>query len=285
MKPSLARGEIQLIGATTIAEYRKYIEKDAALERRFQPVTVEEPTEEEAVRILEGIKGKYEAHHHVTITPEAVEAAVRLSSRYINDRNLPDKAIDLIDEAAVSARLHAMDAPDKAKEISDKIRELDWEMEKAIRVEAFAQMAEIKKKQDALVKKQERLLKKREKREEENTLSIGENEIAEVVAQWTKIPVQKLAEKESERLLKLEKTLHKRVIGQEEAVTAVAKAIRRGRVGLKDPNRPIGSFLFLGPTGVGKTELSKALAEAMFGSEDAMIRVDMSEYMEGHSGI
>lgn len=283
MKPSLARGEIQLIGATTIAEYRKYIEKDAALERRFQPVTVEEPTEEEAVRILEGIKGKYEAHHHVTITPEAVEAAVRLSSRYINDRNLPDKAIDLIDEAAASARLHAMDAPDKAKEISDKIRELDWEMEKAIRVEAFAQMAEIKKKQDALVKKQERLLKKREKREEENTLSIGKNEIAEVVAQWTKIPVQKLAEKESERLLKLEKTLHKRVIGQEEAVTAVAKAIRRGRVGLKDPNRPIGSFLFLGPTGVGKTELSKALAEAMFGSEDAMIRVDMSEYMEGHS--
>ena len=283
MKPSLARGEIQLIGATTIAEYRKYIEKDAALERRFQPVTVEEPTEEEAVRILEGIKGKYEAHHHVTITPEAVEAAVRLSSRYINDRNLPDKAIDLIDEAAASARLHAMDAPDKAKEISDKIRELDWEIEKAIRVEAFAQMAEIKKKQDALVKKQERLLKKREKREEENTLSIGENEIAEVVAQWTKIPVQKLAEKESERLLKLEKTLHKRVIGQEEAVTAVAKAIRRGRVGLKDPNRPIGSFLFLGPTGVGKTELSKALAEAMFGSEDAMIRVDMSEYMEGHS--
>lgn len=283
MKPSLARGEIQLIGATTIAEYRKYIEKDAALERRFQPVTVEEPTEEEAVRILEGIKGKYEAHHHVTITPEAVEAAVRLSSRYINDRNLPDKAIDLIDEAAASARLHAMDAPDKAKEISDKIRELDWEMEKAIRVEAFAQMAEIKKKQDALVKKQERLLKKREKREEENTLSIGENEIAEVVAQWTKIPVQKLAEKESERLLKLEKTLHKRVIGQEETVTAVAKAIRRGRVGLKDPNRPIGSFLFLGPTGVGKTELSKALAEAMFGSEDAMIRVDMSEYMEGHS--
>ena len=283
LKPSLSRGEIQIIGATTIQEYRKHIEKDAALERRFQPVTVEEPTEEEAVRILEGIKGKYEAHHHVTITPEAVEAAVRLSSRYINDRNLPDNAIDLIDEAAASARLHAMDAPDKAKEISDKIRELDWEMEKAIRVEAFAQMAEIKKKQDALVKKQERLLKKREKREEENTLSIGENEIAEVVAQWTKIPVQKLAEKESERLLKLEKTLHKRVIGQEEAVTAVAKAIRRGRVGLKDPNRPIGSFLFLGPTGVGKTELSKALAEAMFGSEDAMIRVDMSEYMEGHS--
>ncbi len=283
MKPSLARGEIQLIGATTIAEYRKYIEKDAALERRFQPVTVEEPTEEEAVRILEGIKGKYEDHHHVQITPEAIEAAVRLSSRYINDRNLPDKAIDLIDEAAASARLHALDVPDKAKEISDRIREMDQEMEKAIRMEAFDQMAEIKKQQDALVKKYDRLMKKREKQEAGGTLSIGENEIAEVVAQWTKIPVQKLAEKESERLLKLEKTLHKRVIGQEEAVTAVAKAMRRGRVGLKDPNRPIGSFLFLGPTGVGKTELSKALAEAMFGSEDAMIRVDMSEYMEGHS--
>ena len=283
MKPSLARGEIQLIGATTIAEYRKYIEKDAALERRFQPVTVEEPTEEEAVRILEGIKGKYEAHHHVNITPEAVEAAVRLSSRYINDRNLPDKAIDLIDEAAASARLHVLDVPDKAKEISDRIHEMDREMERAIRMEAFDQMAEIKKQQDTLVKKYDRLMKKREKQEEGNTLSIGENEIAEVVAQWTKIPVQKLAEKESERLLKLEKTLHKRVIGQEEAVTAVARAMRRGRVGLKDPNRPIGSFLFLGPTGVGKTELSKALAEAMFGSEDAMIRVDMSEYMEGHS--
>ena len=283
MKPSLARGEIQLIGATTIAEYRKYIEKDAALERRFQPVTVEEPTEEEAVRILEGIKGKYEDHHHVQITPEAIEAAVRLSSRYINDRNLPDKAIDLIDEASASARLSAWDAPDKAKEIADRIHEMDQEMERAIRMEAFDQMAEIKKQQDALVKKYDRLMKKREKQEAGNVISIGENEIAEVVAQWTKIPVQKLAEKESERLLKLEKTLHKRVIGQEEAVTAVARAMRRGRVGLKDPNRPIGSFLFLGPTGVGKTELSKALAEAMFGSEDAMIRVDMSEYMEGHS--
>ena len=283
LKPSLARGELQLIGATTISEYRKYIEKDAALERRFQPVTVEEPTEEEAVRILEGIKGKYEDHHHVQITPEAIEAAVRLSSRYINDRNLPDKAIDLIDEASASARLSALDAPDKAKEIADRIHEMDQEMERAIRMEAFDQMAEIKKQQDALVKKYDRLMKKREKQEAGNVISIGENEIAEVVAQWTKIPVQKLAEKESERLLKLEKTLHKRVIGQEEAVTAVARAMRRGRVGLKDPNRPIGSFLFLGPTGVGKTELSKALAEAMFGSEDAMIRVDMSEYMEGHS--
>ena len=283
LKPSLARGEMQLIGATTLTEYRKYIEKDAALERRFQPVTVEEPTEEEAVRILEGIKGKYEDHHHVQITPEAIEAAVRLSSRYINDRNLPDKAIDLIDEASASARLSALDAPDKAKEIADRIHEMDQEMERAIRMEAFDQMAEIKKQQDALVKKYDRLMKKREKQEAGNVISIGENEIAEVVAQWTKIPVQKLAEKESERLLKLEKTLHRRVIGQEEAVTAVARAMRRGRVGLKDPNRPIGSFLFLGPTGVGKTELSKALAEAMFGSEDAMIRVDMSEYMEGHS--
>lgn len=244
---------------------------------------MEEPTEEEAVRILEGIKGKYEDHHHVQITPEAIEAAVRLSSRYINDRNLPDKAIDLIDEASASARLSALDAPDKAKEIADRIHEMDQEMERAIRMEAFDQMAEIKKQQDALVKKYDRLMKKREKQEAGNVISIGENEIAEVVAQWTKIPVQKLAEKESERLLKLEKTLHKRVIGQEEAVTAVARAMRRGRVGLKDPNRPIGSFLFLGPTGVGKTELSKALAEAMFGSEDAMIRVDMSEYMEGHS--
>ena len=283
LKPMLARGELHCIGATTLNEYRKYIEKDAALERRFQPVMIAEPTVEDTIAILRGLKERYEVYHGVKIQDAALIAAATLSNRYITDRFLPDKAIDLIDEAAASARLHAMDAPDKAKEISDKIRELDWEMEKAIRVEAFAQMAEIKKKQDALVKKQERLLKKREKREEENTLSIGENEIAEVVAQWTKIPVQKLAEKESERLLKLEKTLHKRVIGQEEAVTAVAKAIRRGRVGLKDPNRPIGSFLFLGPTGVGKTELSKALAEAMFGSEDAMIRVDMSEYMEGHS--
>ena len=283
MKPSLARGEIQLIGATTIAEYRKYIEKDAALERSFQPVTVEEPTEEEAVRILEGIKGKYEDHHHVQITPEAIEAAVRLSSRYINDRNLPDKAFDLIDEASASARLSALDAPDKAKEIADRIHEMDQEMERAIRMEAFDQMAEIKKQQDALVKKYDRLMKKREKQEAGNVISIGENEIAEVVAQWTKIPVQKLAEKESERLLKLEKTLHKRVIGQEEAVTAVARAMRRGRVRLKEPIRPFGSFLFLGPTGVGKSVLSKALAEAMFGSEDAMIRVDMSEYMEGHS--
>ncbi|MGN0166408.1 MAG: ATP-dependent Clp protease ATP-binding subunit [Acetatifactor sp.] len=283
LKPSLARGELQMIGATTIAEYRKYIEKDAALERRFQPVNVEEPTEEEAIRILEGIKGKYEEHHQVAISSEAVEAAVRLSSRYINDRNLPDKAIDLIDEAAASARLRAMDLPDKYREMQEQIKKMDQQIERSIRMEAFTQAAEIKKKQDELIKKYERMKKRDEARESEKRYTIGENEIAEVVAMWTKIPVQKLAQKESERLLKLESILHKRVIGQEEAVTAVAKAMRRGRVGLKDPRRPIGSFLFLGPTGVGKTELSKALAEAMFGSEDAIIRVDMSEYMEGHS--
>ncbi len=283
LKPSLARGELQLIGATTIAEYRKYIEKDAALERRFQPVNVEEPTEEEAIRILEGVKGKYEEHHQVSITSEAVEAAVRLSARYINDRNLPDKAIDLIDEAAASARLRSMDLPDKQKELLDEIKKMDLQIERSIRMEAFTQAAEIKHNQDELVKKYDRMKKRNENKETLKQFSIGENEIAEAVAMWTKIPVQKLAQKESERLLKLESILHKRVVGQEEAVTAVAKAMRRGRVGLKDPKRPIGSFLFLGPTGVGKTELSKALAEAMFGSEDAIIRVDMSEYMEGHS--
>ncbi len=283
LKPSLARGELQLVGATTIVEYRKYIEKDAALERRFQPVNVEEPTEEEAVRILEGVKGKYEEHHQVRITSEAVEAAVRLSSRYINDRNLPDKAIDLIDEAAASARLKVMDLPDKQKELLEQIKKMDQQIERSIRMEAFTQAAEIKHNQDALIKKYDRMRKRNDNRESSMRYTIGENEIAEVVAMWTKIPVQKLAQKESERLLKLESILHKRVIGQEEAVTAVAKAVRRGRVGLKDIKRPIGSFLFLGPTGVGKTELSKALAEAMFGSEEAIIRVDMSEYMEGHS--
>ncbi|MCR5477769.1 MAG: ATP-dependent Clp protease ATP-binding subunit [Lachnospiraceae bacterium] len=283
MKPALARGEMQLIGATTIAEYRKYIEKDAALERRFQPVTVEEPTEEEAIRILEGVKGKYEEHHHVEITSEAVDAAVRLSSRYINDRNLPDKAIDLIDEAAASVRMRSMDLPDKQKELLDQIHKLDRQIELSIRMEAFLQAHELKQRQDELIKKYEKAEKKREEKADSYADRIMENDIAAVVSMWTKIPVTKLAQKESERLLKLEKTLHKRVIGQEEAVTSVAKAMRRGRVGLKDPKRPIGSFLFLGPTGVGKTELSKALAEAMFGSEDALIRVDMSEYMEGHS--
>ena len=283
LKPSLARGEIQLIGATTIAEYRKYIEKDAALERRFQPITVEEPTVEEAENILRGIAHKYEEHHHVTITPEAISAAVALSARYINDRNLPDKAIDLIDEAAAAVRLHVTKQPDQLRELSEEIKKIDLQIERSIRMEAFTQAAELKKKQEDCIKKYDRIVKKMERDEEKRSYVVGENEIAEVVALWTKIPVKKLAEKESERLLKLESILHKRVIGQEEAVTAVAKAMRRGRVGLQDPNRPIGSFLFLGPTGVGKTELSKALAEAMFGSENALIRVDMSEYMEGHS--
>ncbi len=283
LKPSLARGEIQLIGATTISEYRKYVEKDAALERRFQPVNVEEPTEEEAILILEGIKEKYEAHHQVAISQEAVEAAVRLSSRYINDRNLPDKAIDLIDEAAAAARLQMANVPHRQQELQKMLQELDQEMEEAIRREDFAEAGLAKRQQDEVMQKLERLKKRAGKGREEARLEIGENEIAAVVSMWTRIPVQKLAEKESERLLKLEEILHKRVIGQEEAVKAVSRAMRRGRVGLKDPGRPIGSFLFLGPTGVGKTELSKALAEAMFGSENAMIRVDMSEYMEGHS--
>ena len=283
LKPSLARGEIQLIGATTIAEYRKYVEKDAALERRFQPVTVEEPSVEEAENILRGIVHKYEEHHRVTITPEAIAAAVTLSNRYINDRNLPDKAIDLIDEAAAAVRLNVTAQPDKLRELSEEIKKIDLQIERSIRMEAFTQAAELKKKQSDCMRKYDRIIKRMEKEEESRTYIVGENEIAGVVALWTKIPVKKLAEKESERLLKLESILHKRVIGQEEAVTAVAKAMRRGRVGLQDPNRPIGSFLFLGPTGVGKTELSKALAEAMFGSENALIRVDMSEYMEGHS--
>ncbi len=283
LKPSLARGEIQLIGATTITEYRKYVEKDAALERRFQPVNVEEPTEAEAIRILKGICHKYEEHHKVTILPEALEAAVKLSGRYINDRNLPDKAIDLIDEAAAAVRLQTADVPKAQQELWEQITEKDARIEHSIRMEDFEQAGELKREQDALVKKYERMKKRNEEKESEREYIVGEEEIARVVSMWTKIPVQKLAEKESERLLKLESILHKRVIGQEEAVKAVARAMRRGRVGLKDPNRPIGSFLFLGPTGVGKTELSKALAEAMFGSENALIRVDMSEYKEGHS--
>lgn len=283
LKPSLARGEIQLIGATTISEYRKYVEKDAALERRFQPVNVEEPDEKEAIGILKGIVGKYEDHHRVTIEEEAIEAAVHLSSRYINDRNLPDKAIDLIDEAASAVRLKTMKVPDRMKEFAEQISSLDVQIEHAIKAEAFSEAGELKHSQDELMKKYDKLKKKFDRSQEDRKYVVGENEIAEVVAMWTKIPVKKLAEKESERLLKLESILHRRVIGQGEAVTAVAKAMRRGRVGLQDPNRPIGSFLFLGPTGVGKTELSKALAEAMFGSESALIRVDMSEYMEGHS--
>ena len=283
LKPSLSRGEIQLIGATTIAEYRKYIEKDAALERRFQPVMVEEPTESEAVEILNGVAYKYEEHHKVTITQEAIEAAVKLSDRYINDRNLPDKAIDLIDEASAAIKIKNMNVPDSFKEMTAQIKKYDLQIERSIRMEAFTQAAELRKAQDELIKKYDKAVSKYEKNQEEKVLVVTENEIAEVVANWTKIPVKKLTQKESERLLKLESILHKRVIGQEEAVTAVAQTMKRGRVGLQDPNRPIGSFLFLGPTGVGKTELSKALAEAMFGSENALIRVDMSEYMESHS--
>lgn len=283
LKPSLSRGEIQLIGATTIAEYRKYIEKDAALERRFQPVMVEEPTQEEAIGILQGIAHKYEEHHKVTITKEAIEAAVKLSDRYINDRNLPDKAIDLIDEASAAIRLKNMNVPDNLKSMSEEIKKMELQIERSIKIEAFSQAAELRKNQEELIKKYQKAVNKYEKNQAEKKLIVTENDIAEVVSNWTKIPVQKLAQKESERLLKLESILHKRVIGQEEAVSAVARAMKRGRVGLQDPNRPIGSFLFLGPTGVGKTELSKALAEAMFGSENALIRVDMSEYMESHS--
>lgn len=283
LKPSLARGELQIIGATTIEEYRKHIEKDAALERRFQPVMVEEPSEEEAVEILIGLKGAYENHHHVTITDEALEAAVHLSARYINDRFLPDKAIDLIDEACSKVRLSSYTSSPKVKELEKKVAELEEEKEQAIKDEAYERASEIKKMQKELNDEMIRLNSEWEKVRSSEQLIVGENEVADIVASWTKIPVRKLEEEESERLRKLESILHERVIGQEEAVSAVSKAIRRGRVGLKDPKRPIGSFLFLGPTGVGKTELSKALAEAMFGKEDAMIRVDMSEYMEKHS--
>ena len=283
LKPSLARGEIQLIGATTISEYRKYIEKDAALERRFQPVTVEEPTVEEAKAILKGIAHKYEEHHRVHITDAALEAAVTLSARYINDRNLPDKAIDLIDEASSAAKLDAVVRPAKVDEMDAEIEKLDLQIERSIKMEAFSQAGELRQKQKQLVKKRENAMQRFSRKEAESACVVDEEQIAKVVSTWTKIPLEKLNEKESDKLLKLESILHKRVIGQEEAVTAVAKAIRRGRVGLQDPNRPIGSFLFLGPTGGGKTELTKALAEAMFGSENALIRVDMSEYMEGHS--
>ncbi len=283
LKPALSRGEIQLIGATTLTEYRKYVEKDAALERRFQPVTVSEPTEEEAIRIIEGIAPAYEKHHHVKYTPEAIEAAVRLSSRYINDRFLPDKAIDLIDEAGASVRIKNLKVSEKAEELKNEILKIDLQIARSIKIEAYAQAIELKHNQDALYKKLERLLKREKTMKEHSQYVVDENHIADVVAIWTKVPVKKLTEKESERLLKLESILHKRVIGQEDAVTKIAKAMRRQRVGLQDPNRPLGSFLFLGPTGVGKTELSKALAEAMFGSENALIRVDMSEYMESHS--
>lgn len=283
LKPSLARGELQLIGATTIEEYRKYVEKDAALERRFQPVTVEEPTVEQTFEILRGLRERYERHHRVAITDGALMAAAKMSDRYINDRFLPDKAIDLIDEASSRVRLNGYKAPAGMAELEQKLREEERQLEKALEQEDFEGASAISQRKLESEQKLEKLKKKFEKNKQKYQLCVEEEHIAAVVSGWTKIPVKKLEEEESERLRKLEKTLHKRVIGQEEAVTAVAKAVRRGRVGLKDPNRPIGSFLFLGPTGVGKTEICKALAEAVFGDEQAMIRVDMSEYMEKHS--
>ncbi len=276
LKPLLARGEVQVIGATTLNEYRKYIEKDSALERRFSPVTVGEPTNEETIEILKGIRDRYEAHHNVKITDEAIKAAVELSTRYINDRFLPDKAIDLVDEAASRVKMRTYTQPDTLKKLEEEISAMNKEKDDAIKVQDFEKAAGLRDKINV----------EKEKWESKNTKSITtltEEDIAEVVASWTGVPVKKLTQTENEKLRNLEQTLHQRVIGQNEAVDAVAKAIRRGRVGLKDPNRPIGSFLFLGPTGVGKTELSKALAESLFGNEDAMIRIDMSEYMEGHS--
>lgn len=283
-KPFLARGEIQIIGATTTDEYRKNIEKDAALERRFQPVMIEEPDELETIKILKGLRPRYEEHHNVVITDEALEAAVKLTARYVNDRFLPDKAIDAMDEAASMVRIGRISASPEIKEYEKKNRRLDEEKEEALKREDYARASEIKKEQDSIRELIDKYKKDRgNKHEVSQNLSVTGDEIADVVAAWTKIPVKRLKEAETERLKKLEEILHKRVVGQEEAVSAVAKAVRRGRVGLKNPSRPTGSFLFLGPTGVGKTELSKALAEAVFGDEGDIIRVDMSEYMEKHS--
>lgn len=283
LKPSLARGEIQVIGATTLNEYRKHIEKDAALERRFQPITVGEPTKEEAVEILKGVRDKYEAHHRVKITDGALEAAVKLSDRYITDRFLPDKAIDLVDEAASRVRLKTFTAPPDVKNMEEKVERLSKEKEDAIRHQEFEKAAKIRDEEQKLKNELDKIRNEWHQKNQTKTDTVTEDEIEDIVASWTGIPVKKLAEEETERLLKLEETLHNRVIGQDEAVKSIAKAIRRGRVGLKDPKRPVGSFIFLGPTGVGKTELCKALAEAMFGDEKAMIRVDMSEFMEKHS--
>ena len=283
LKPLLARGEIQLIGATTLKEYRKYIEKDAALERIFSPVNVNEPTEEEAILILKGLRDKYEAHHNVKITDEAIKAAVELSSRYINDRFLPDKAIDLIDEAASKVRMKSYTEPESFKGIKDEIEKLDKEKEEAIRVQNFEKAAKLRDKENSKKKELEDAKKEWENKNSKKISTLKEEDIANVIASWTGIPVTKVSQTENDKLKNLEENLHKRVIGQDEAVSAVAKAIKRSRMGLKDPNKPIGSFLFLGPTGVGKTELSKALAENLFGSEDALIRIDMSEYMESHS--
>ena len=283
LKPSLARGGLQLIGATTIAEYRKYIEKDAALERRFQPVSVEEPTKEQCLAILGGLKEKYESHHKVMIEEKALEAAVQMSERYITDRNLPDKAIDVLDEACSKVSLKGYKVPDNLTAMEDSLKELMQQKEESIRRGDFAEASLVQKEQEQVEKKLEEVKKRFQKKTSSRQPSVTEEDIAEVVSAWTKVPVQKLAESDADRLKKLESVLHKRVIGQDEAVNAVARAVKRGRVGLKDPRRPIGSFLFLGPTGVGKTELSKALAEALFGNEESMIRVDMSEYMEKHS--
>lgn len=283
LKPAMARGEIQIIGATTIAEYRKYVEKDAALERRFQPVTVEEPTEEETEAILQGIKERYEKHHGITISDEAVHAAVTMSQRYIADRFLPDKAIDLVDEAAARLRLMEVKAPDQMLTLEEECKEAARGVEECLMAGDVQGASDCRKQQAALEKKIKSLRKRYEHRKDKQQLVLTEDDVAQVVSIWTKIPVSRLNEKEAVRLRNLEKTLHKRVVGQEDAVSAVARAVRRGRVGLKEPNRPIGSFLFLGPTGVGKTEISKALAEAVFGDEKAMIRVDMTEYMEKHS--
>ncbi len=283
LKPLLARGEIQLVGATTINEYRKYIEKDAALERRFSPVTVDEPSEKDTITILKGIRDKYEAHHNVKITDNAIEAAVQMSNRYINDRFLPDKAIDLIDEAASRARLKTFTEPKSLKDIQAKIDDIQKDKEEAVRAQKFEKAAKLRDKENELKDKYKTEQNKWKNKNTKSVTNITEENIAEVISTWTGIPAKKITEDENEKLKNLESNLHKRVIGQNEAVEAVAKAIKRGRVGLKDPNRPIGSFLFMGPTGVGKTELSKALAECLFGDENAMIRVDMSEYMEGHS--
>ena len=283
LKPSLSRGELQIIGATTLEEYRKYIEKDAALERRFQPVTVEEPSEEEAYEILKGLRPYYERHHKVEISDEALEAAVKMSVRYINDRFLPDKAIDLIDEAASKVQLSGYQASSEIEDLSREIQEILQEKERAIKTGYLSLAKECQEEQKEAEARLEQLQVKEEKKNQRKSGKVDEKAVASIVSDWTKIPVQRLTEGETRRLAQLEKELHKRVIGQEEAVHAVSQAVKRGRVGLKDPNRPIGSFLFLGPTGVGKTELSKALAQAVFGSEQAMIRVDMSEYMEKHS--
>ena len=283
LKPSLARGELQLIGATTITEYRKYIEKDAALERRFQPVSVEEPSKEQCLEILKGLKGRYESHHKVLIRDEALEAAVSMSERYITDRNLPDKAIDVLDESCSKVSLKGYKVPENLTALDLRLKELEKQKEESIKNGCFEEASLLQKEQEEAEKKSEQLKKRFQKKTSSSQPEVTEEDIAEVVSAWTKIPVQKLAESDTDRLKKLESVLHQRVIGQEEAVKAVARAVKRGRVGLKDPKRPIGSFLFLGPTGVGKTELSKALAEAMFGNEESMIRVDMSEYMEKHS--